>query len=106
MDRLTAERVARNQSTFRDANEKIVAAAGEIGVSQHAVPFICECAETSCTQVLLIDLAEYSAVRRHPRRFLHATGHHDDVGFVVEMHGNYIVVEKTGLAGEIAEELA
>ncbi|HEV2590418.1 MAG TPA: hypothetical protein VGU02_00870 [Gaiellaceae bacterium] len=106
MDRLTAERFARNQSTFRDANERIVKAAGEIGVDERAVPFICECAEEACTQVLLIDLAEYSAVRRHPRRFLHAAGHRDDVGTLIEMHGSYIVVEKTGVAGEIAEELA
>lgn len=106
MDQLSAERVAHNQSTFRDANQRIVAAATEIGVDARTVPFICECADSACTEVLLIDLAEYRAVRRHPRRFLHATGHRDDVGAVVEMHGSYIVVEKTGRAGEIAEELA
>jgi hypothetical protein len=106
LDQLTVERVARNQSTFRDANERIIAAAGEIGVDARAVPFICECAESACTQVLLIDLADYTSVRRHPRRFLHAVGHSDDVGTVVEVHGHYVVVEKTGLAGEIAEKLA
>ena len=107
LDRLTAERVARNQSTFRAANERIVAAAGEIGVPAHAVPFICECAETSCTAGAPDRprrvLRGPTAIRR---RFLHAAGHRDNAGVVVETHGSYIVVEKTGLVGEIAEELA
>jgi len=106
LDQLTEARIARNQATFRDANQRIVAAAGEIGVEPRAVPFICECSELSCTRVLLIDLSEYTAVRRHPRRFLHAAGHEDPVGTTVEVHPNYVVVEKSGVAGEVAEDLA
>lgn len=106
MDRLSAERIARNQATFRDANQRIVAAAGQIGVDPQLVPFICECAEPSCTDVLLIDLVEYSAVRRNGRRFLHAPGHDDPVSMTVEVHPNYVVVEKVGAAGDTAEELA
>jgi hypothetical protein len=106
LDELTLERLARNQATFRGANERIVAAAGEIGAGAQAVPFICECADPGCTQVLPIDLAEYVAVRRHPRRFLHAQGHEDGLGEPLEVHRGYVVVEKTGLAGDIAEELA
>lgn len=106
MDRLNAERIARNQATFREANQRIIAAAGKIGVDPHVVPFICECADSSCTVVLLIDLSEYAAVRRHPRRFLHAPGHDDSVGVPVEVHPNYVVVEKRGVAGEVAEGLA
>lgn len=106
MDELTDERIARNQATFRDANERIVAAAGEIGVEPNAVPFICECADATCTQVLLIDLPEYERVRRHGRRFIHATGHDDPVSVIVEVHSHYVVVEKQNTAGEIAERLA
>lgn len=106
MDRLTEERIARNQATFRDANQRIVAAAGEIGVDPKAVPFICECSDVFCTDVLLIDLGDYAGVRRHPRRFLHAVGHDDSVGVPVEVHANYVVVEKRGAAGEVAEKLA
>ena len=42
------ERIARNDSTFRDANEKIAKAAGEYELVEE-VPFICECATESCT---------------------------------------------------------
>ena len=106
MDELTAERVARNQSTFRDANDRIVAAASDIGVDPETVPFICECADPSCTEVLVIALADYKAVRRNPRRFLHSSAHDRHYGSLVQIHGGYVVVEKTGRAGEIAEELA
>jgi hypothetical protein len=106
LDELTLERLARNQAIFREANERIVAAAGEIGVKSQAVPFICECADPACTQVLPIDLADYEAVRRHPRRFLHAQGHDDGIGEPVEAHAGYVVVEKTGVAGDVVEGLA
>ena len=106
MDQLTEERIARNQATFRDANQRIVGAAGDIGVDPASVPFICECARESCTDVLLIELPEYEAVRRNPRRFLHAPGHEDDTGKVVQVQAGYVVAEKTGRAGEVAEELA
>jgi len=106
VDQLTQERIARNQATFRDANQRIVAAAGEIGVDPRAVPFICECAEASCTDVLLIELEDYAAVRRNPRRFIHAPGHLDDVSEVVEQHSTYVVAEKQAHAGDVAERLA
>ena len=52
------ERIARNDSTFREANEKIAkAATGCEWVEQ--VPFICECATESCTVIVNLSLAEY-----------------------------------------------
>ena len=104
MDELTLDRLARNQTMFREANQRIVAAAGEIGLTPQGVPFICECADPACTQVITIDVADYEAVRRNPRRFLHAPGHDDGLGEPVELHEAYVVVEKTGRAAEIAEE--
>ena len=106
MDELTADRVARNESTFRDANERIVEAATDIGSDLDVVPFICECEDPACTAVLVISLADYKTVRRNPRRFLHAAVHDDHTGSVVGVHEHYVVVEKTGRAGEAAQELA
>ena len=51
------ERIARNDSTFRDANEKIAAAAGKYELVEK-VPFICECATESCTLIVRLSLAE------------------------------------------------
>jgi hypothetical protein len=43
-------------------------------------------------------------VREQPRRFFVLPGHQDpQLERVVETHGDYLVVEKTGEAGEVAE---
>jgi hypothetical protein len=101
------ERKARNDAAFRHANEQIRAAVEKHDPPFDQLPFICECAEESCTQIIRVRLKEYCAVRRNPRRFLVAEGHgEDDAGVIVERASGYVVVEKTGRAGEIAEQLA
>jgi hypothetical protein len=40
-----AERRAANESTFREANERIEASAERLGVTTSLVPFLCECEE-------------------------------------------------------------
>jgi hypothetical protein len=105
-EELSAERVARNDMIFRDANEKISARAKELRVAQDPVPFLCECADTTCTDVILLNLDEYARVRKNEKHFLNAPGHDSAGGKwaqVVEEHGTYAVVEKVGRAGEIVE---
>ena len=104
---LTDERIARNQSTFRDANERIEEAA-----ERHAlpgkVPFICECADSTCSQIVLLALDQYEHIRSHPRHFLVAPGHQEAAGEsarVVEEHATWVLAEKVGRAGEIATRL-
>jgi hypothetical protein len=102
----SAERVARNDATFREANEQIEAAS--IGAFTEGIPFICECAEESCTTLVRLSLDEYERVRAEPKHFLNAPGHESAAGphaEVVERHEGYVVVEKTGRAGEIVEAL-
>jgi hypothetical protein len=109
VDTLTAERIAKNDSIFRDANESIRRAVGELGVEGQQVPFICECADPGCTRVALLDLDVYERIRSNPRWFMNVTGHEeseDAVGEIVESRNGYAIVEKRGRAGEVAEELA
>ena len=108
-----AERVARNDATFREANEKIRAAAEVLATTIERVPFICECAEERCVEVVRLDLDEYGEIRSNPRWFLNVPGHEVAArgwGKVVaarEAGGDeYVIVEKVGLAGEIVEDLA
>lgn len=104
-DDFTALRVAENQATFREANESIGQTAAELGVSR-PIPFVCECAEEACRQIVLLPLDEYREVREHPRRFVNAPGHEvvsGPHGRVVEERLGYVIVEKEGLAGEVAE---
>jgi hypothetical protein len=105
---LTAERIARNHSAFRDANEKIGLKAREYDTAEdQPVPFLCECADSSCTTILPLTLGEYEDVRTDSRQFLNAVGHErfeELIDVAVESH-NHLVVRKAGRAGEIAEEL-
>jgi hypothetical protein len=108
MTDLTQERIALNQSTFREANERIEAAADAMELVG-PVPFICECPDRSCVEIVRVNLDSYEVVRQHPRRFFTAPGHQQiavDAGaaVVTEELSDYVVVEKIGKAGEVAEE--
>ncbi|MDX6476852.1 MAG: hypothetical protein QOH95_2363 [Gaiellaceae bacterium] len=71
------------------------------------VPFICECADRACTEIVRLSLEEYEELRRHPRRFFNAPGHEAlsveaGAGVVVGTEDGYVVVDKVDLAGDIA----
>ena len=104
---LSAERVARNQATFRAANEKIQQAAIEYDVDGR-LPFICECSEPGCVDIVRLAPAEYESIRATPTYFLTAPGHHraaDGWADLVERRDGYEISKKVGDAAGIAEEL-
>jgi hypothetical protein len=106
-DEITQERIARNDARFREANEGIEATAAVYRV-EHPVPFICECADAGCTAIIRMPLAQYEEVRADSRHFLNTPGHQvaalGTVEVVAEREG-YVIVEKQGYAGEVAERL-
>lgn len=105
---MNAERIAHNDSAFRAANEQISGKATAIHTAEdQLIPFICECADSDCTTVLQLNLVEYEEIRINSRQFLNALGHDRVEGPVEVMYKNhnYLVVKKSGRAGEIAEEL-
>jgi hypothetical protein len=104
---LSAERIGRNDAIFRQANERIheLVEAEEI---EAPMPFICECADPGCTDIIRMTLEEYSEIRQDPRLFLNVPGHQAAAqgwAQVKERHDDYVVVEKIGPAGEVAEQL-
>ena len=106
---LSAERVARNDAAFREANENIndVAKSFDLGDEQ-ILPFICECADVTCSEIVQLTSSEYEAVRREPTHFINAHGHSKSAGpwaQVIQESERYSVVEKVGEAAEIVAEL-
>jgi len=96
-------RVGVNESVFREVNERIEELGEEFDAS--SLEFVCECSDPACNERVSISLAAYEAVRAHPDRFLLLPGHQQlDVERLVEEHDQYLVVEKHGQAGEIAED--
>ena len=106
----TAEKVARNNAVFRDANDEIAVVAADYGLDgPRLLPFICECSVEGCSTVIQLTLSEYQRVRSNPRWFAHAPGHEPEIaGHVrlVEANERYSLVEKVGEAGDLAVQLA
>jgi hypothetical protein len=98
-------RMAKNETVFRDVNERIEAGALPADTGK-LLAFCCECARLGCNQLVEVTIATYELVRASPRRFLLAVGHEfDDVEKVVSRGAGYIVVEKIGEAGRVAQAL-
>lgn len=108
---LTADRVARNQSTFRAANERIERSAEELAPTADRLPFICECPDARCRSVALLSLVDYEMVRSRGDWFLAAPGHEvcvvdgEHIAKIVERREMFSLLEKIGRAGERAEQL-
>ena len=97
-------RSARNQAVFRAGNEAIKANVGDAD----ALLLVCECGEPSCFERVALKPVEYERIRSSPRRFVVAPGHEmqgADEALVIEESERFVVLEKLGASGAIAEEL-
>jgi hypothetical protein len=105
MSSLWEQRAARNESLFREVNENIARLEERHGATEAEPVFLCECANADCTEHLAVGREVYERVRERPRQFLILPGHEEpQVEEVVEAHRDYLIVAKTGTAGEIAEQ--
>jgi hypothetical protein len=89
---------------FREVNEQGRALAEQFAVPDGLPAFVCECSDDSCVERIRVPVEVYESVRAHPRRFLVAPGHESSVEQVVGGDDGYVIVEKTGTAGRIAEQ--
>ncbi len=91
------ERRALNEALFRDVNERIAESAENFEADK--IEFVCECADSSCTERVPATLAEYEKVRKKSTTFLLAPGHHEpDIEQVIWERGRFQVVEKVQAA--------
>ncbi|HZT86281.1 MAG TPA: hypothetical protein VE984_12830 [Gaiellaceae bacterium] len=105
MSSLWEQRAARNEALFREVNENIARLEERHGQTVTAPVYVCECANAGCAEQLAVDPETYRRVRREPRLFFVRPGHEDpQLERVVEEHRDFLVVEKTGAAGEVAEQ--
>jgi hypothetical protein len=99
-------RAARNQSLFRSINRRLEALNEAFESVTQTFTIACECADQGCVTMVEIEPAAYEAVRAEPRRFVVCRGHiFPEVEKVVGEEQGYVIVEKTGAAGEFAETL-
>jgi hypothetical protein len=101
----SAERLAKNESFFRQVNERIKDVADGFADGQ-TYEFLCECSEPGCTERIELSSEQYEWVRAHPARFFLSPGHRArQIEQVVERRDDHIVVEKRGIAARIAAKL-
>lgn len=100
--------MAKNEDLFREVNDRIQSLSeGFSGDASEAVTFVCECSDAGCRAPVDLTLAEYARVRAHARWFVVAPGHvAPDHEHVARETARYVVVEKDGAAGEVAEDEA
>src|SRR5215218_576175 len=93
----TQERIAKNNTIFRDANEHIRAKAEEYQSDIERIPFLCECPREDCTELVPLTTSEYSEVRSNDSHFFMVPDHADaerPLGTVVQREDGYVIVEK------------
>src|SRR3954469_12278479 len=86
---------AENEAVFRDANERIETAAVELDPPLERVPFICECDDVACRELIALTREEYERVRTDGAVFVVATGHWQGAE-ILEERATYAVIRKTG----------
>ena len=95
---MDAERIARNDATFREANEQIERAAEPLGIEP--IPFLCECADDDCLGRVDMNLADYDDIHRDRSQYAVLHDHQIvDGEKVVEERALYDIVSKAALAG-------
>ena len=101
----SVERLAKNESFFRQVNERIKDVAEGLDGAQ-TYEFLCECSDPSCTTRIELEREDYEWIRSNPTRFVLALGHAaPEIEQVVESEKDHMVVEKQGLAARVAAKL-
>ena len=100
-------RAARNQALFRAVNEKMRKLNDDVASPTGNFTIACECADTSCLEMIEMIPGDYLAMRSEPRHFVVLPGHVlTEVETVVRKGDSYVVVAKVETAAKVAEALA
>jgi hypothetical protein len=95
-------RAAKNQSLFREVNERIEDLAQNAAFST----FICECTNETCDEQISLTVEEYEHVRSVANRFFVLPGHElPEIEEIVEANDRFVVVAKLGAGAQVAADL-
>jgi hypothetical protein len=103
MSNRSAARRAENESSFRRANENLEQKAQALSFGEQPTPYLCECEDPRCTEIVMLTRSDYENIRSDPRRFFVVPGHDAREDQVVAEHTHFHVLEKTGEEGRLVE---
>ena len=96
-------RHAMNESVHRTMNQ--LREKDALAASTASMNCECECSRSECNSGFQITIADYEAVRSSGRRFVVTPGHEDEDEAIIAKTPEYVVIEKLGEQGRIADSL-
>jgi hypothetical protein len=104
MDPWREKRIAKNEASFREINERLEQGLRQVQHNPDLLTFICECGDQNCDAHIHLSLSEYEHVRLDSRHFAVVPGHaFPTVEQVLSSNDRYDVVEKLGEATELTD---
>ncbi|HWI09350.1 MAG TPA: hypothetical protein VNT54_17765 [Solirubrobacteraceae bacterium] len=98
------ERIARNESAFRDLNERLEANVHRGETEPDYAGFVCECGDRDCDTTVRMALGMYEQIRQDSMLFFVVAGHEaPDAEDVLDEAGGYLVVRKHEDVAKITE---
>jgi hypothetical protein len=93
------QRVAQNEASFREINERLATGLSQLPDNPELLRFVCECGDRTCEEHIELRLSEFQEVRQDSRWFAVVPGHvFPDAERVRSGSERYQVVEKFGAA--------
>jgi hypothetical protein len=102
-----AIRLAENEARFRAINDRVERdLENVVDDTAELLPFICECAQPTCTATIVLSIAEYERVRSDPVLFAVAPGHEmPDIEDVLERLERYYLIRKHPETWDVVTEM-
>ena len=98
------ERIAYNESAFRELNESLERDVHRGRTQSEYAGFVCECGDPDCDDVIRIDLDTYESIRSDSQLFVAVRGHEEpEAEDVVDANDSYVVVRKHADVADIAK---
>jgi len=105
METMRKERIARNESAFRELNEGLQANVHREGPEGRLVGFVCECGDPDCEALVRLAPATYESIRQDAQLFFLVPGHEaPEAEDVVDEGDGYLVVRKHDDVADIVEQ--
>lgn len=99
------KQVGRNENEARTANEIVSVDGEQAQLEGHEIlAVLCECGDRDCHDPLTMTVDQYEEIRSQPAHFAVLSGHEIlDCERVLATRGEYLIVEKFGDAGDVAD---
>jgi hypothetical protein len=98
------QRIAYNESAFREINETLERDVHRGRTQKEYAGFLCECGDPDCEDLVRVDLDTYESIRADAQLFFAVRGHEEpEAEDVVDERDGFVVVRKHEDVADIAQ---